>query len=174
MWTQVKAVHVFYLDFSNSFHTVSHHSLVSELECCSLYGCTTQWIRNSLGNQAQRLVGNGLYSTSMLLTNVVLQGSVLEHVLFNVFVNVLEEWECTLAKFAGDTKPGDLLICSRAGLSFRYTQTGMSWQKISRNSTRINANSSVWEGGTPCYCPKIGRALSGLGAALQKRPWEPW
>lgn len=65
-----------------------------------------------------------MYSTSMPITNIVLQGSVMEHVLFNIFFSVGEEvTEYTLVKFAGNAKLEDLLICSRAGLSFRDTQT---------------------------------------------------
>ena len=101
---------VIYLDFAKAFDKVCHRRLVIKLQEYGILGKILKWLENWLSGRRQKVRVDGECSEWEDVLSSVLQGSVLGGLLFNIFIDDIDEavdirsFLAAMAKFADDTK----------------------------------------------------------------------
>lgn len=99
------AADIVYLDFSEAFDNVSHKILIEKLLIYRLDELTLRWTKNWLNGQVQRVVLRSMAPSWKPVTGVSWE-SILCSVLFNVFINDLDDGAVYQQQFCWCLKTG--------------------------------------------------------------------
>ncbi|KAF7241779.1 hypothetical protein EYD10_11646 [Varanus komodoensis] len=134
------AVDVVYLDFSKAFDKVPHDILVEKLRSFGIHQSTVWWIRAWMTDRKQKVTISGESSGWRPGTSKVPQGSVLGPILFNHFINDMEEGvNSLLIKFADDTKPGAVATTEEQVLQIQKDLDRL-WKRAGDNRKPFNVD----------------------------------
>ena len=106
-------VDVIYFDVSKAFARVFHEKLLFNLECLGIGGSLLAWFRSYLSGRRHRVVIGNKPSDYLPVTIGIPQGSILEPLLFLLFINDVPNAiskETSLPLFADDSKCFRLIL----------------------------------------------------------------
>ena len=86
-----RQTHLIIMDFAKAFDKVPHRRLLHKLDYNGIRGSTQKWINSCLSRRTQQVVLDGQASDPVPVLSDVPQGSVLQPILFFIFINVLPD-----------------------------------------------------------------------------------
>ena len=125
------------LDFRKAFDSVPHNELLMKLWNIGIKGNWWLWIKEYLSGRIQRVCTNAYYSSSLSVVSGVLQGSILDPLLFLVYVNDLPSQvpHSDLYLFTDDTKCLKLISTPQDSVQLQHDLNNLSAWSASSHST---------------------------------------
>ena len=115
---------IIYFDFSKAFDSVPHTRLLSKLQAYGVSGQLLKWFGSFLRGRRQCVKINSVLSSWLQVTSGIPQGSVLEPLLFALYINELPSLVSSqLLMFADDIK---LYRRIRSPIDCRILQTDIN------------------------------------------------
>jgi ribonuclease P/MRP protein subunit RPP40 len=105
------------LDYEKAFDTVPHKGIVVKLDAYGIEGKIKPWISEFLRGRRQRVVIESHRSSWVQVTSGVPQGSVLEPLLFTIFINDLPDVVKNLTKLYADNNKILAVVNDTTGVS---------------------------------------------------------
>ena len=93
-----------FFDISKAFDRVWHAGLIHKLQKIGIRGPLLKWFKSYLSDRKQKVTIGGCSSRLLNIRVGVPQGSILDPLLFLIFINdIVDEIQCNIRLFADDT-----------------------------------------------------------------------
>ncbi|CAB4029921.1 Hypothetical predicted protein, partial [Paramuricea clavata] len=133
---------ILYLDFAKAFDSVDHDILLAKLKSYGVSGNLLNWFTDYLHGRVERVAVDGVTSDWATVTSGVPQGSLLDPLLFVIFINdfpyVVSDASQT-ALYAGDSKLYKSISCLGSCESLQQSLNHLS---IWSHNNNISFNAS--------------------------------
>ena len=130
-----------FVDFQNAFDTVGHYILPKKIEYYSVRGISNKWFALYLSNRKQFVSINGYKSNLADVKYGVPQCSILEPLLFLIYINHLHVAikYCQVHQFAGNTNLLNFNSCVKSlNKQLNYDLKNLSyWLKANKISLNV-------------------------------------